>query len=189
MSTDTSVPKPRVSGVEASDSALLDTLFREAPIGFAFFDTDLRFRRVNRTLARLHGIRDEDHLGRKPSEVWPTALATRAEAALRRVLDDDQPVLETYQPVIAAEAPQAPAEEAPADRQRHWAFSWFPCHDSRATMTGVVLIADDITDRQHSAEAVRRSEARYRSLVQAGAQVVWVTTPTGEVAEDSPEWR
>ena len=189
MSTDTSVPKPRVSGLEASDSALLDTLFREAPIGFAFFDTDLRFRRVNRTLARLHGIRDEDHLGRMPSEVWPAALAARAEAALRRVLDDDQPVLETYQPVIAAEAPQAPAEEAPADRQRHWAFSWFPCHDSRAIMTGVVLIADDITDRQHSAEAVRRSEARYRSLVQAGAQVVWVTTPTGEIAEDSPEWR
>jgi PAS domain S-box-containing protein len=25
--------------------------------------------------------------------------------------------------------------------------------------------------------------------VQAGAQVVWVTTPTGQIAEDSPEWR
>ncbi len=36
---------------------------------------------------------------------------------------------------------------------------------------------------------MRRSEDRYRSLVQAGAQVVWVTTPTGEIAEDSPEWR
>jgi PAS domain S-box-containing protein len=189
MSTDTSVPKPRVPGLEASDSALLDTLLREAPIGFAFFDTDLRFRRVNRTLARLHGIRDEDHLGRKPSEVWPAALAARAEAALRRVLDDDRPVLEADQPVVAAAAPQAPAGEPPADRQRHWAFSWFPCHDTETNMTGVVLIADDITDRQHSAEAVRRSEARYRSLVQAGAQVVWVTTPTGEVAEDSPEWR
>ena len=189
MSTDTSMPKPRLSGLEASDSALLDTLFREAPIGFAFFDTDLRFRRVNRTLARLHGIRDEDHLGHKPSEVWPAALAARAETALRRVLDDDQPVLEADQPVIATEAAQAPADEPSADRQRHWAFSWFPCHDSRANVTGVVLIADDITDRQHSAEAVRRSEARYRSLVQAGAQVVWVTTPTGEIAEDSPEWR
>jgi PAS domain S-box-containing protein len=189
MSTDTSVPKSRVPGLEASDSALLDTLLREAPIGFAFFDTDLRFRRVNRTLAQLHGIRDEDHLGRKPSEVWPAALAARAEAALRRVLDDDRPVLEADQPVVAADASQAPAEEPPADRQRHWAFSWFPSHDGQANMTGVVLIADDITDRQHSAEAVRRSEARYRSLVQAGAQVVWVTTPTGEVAEDSPEWR
>ena len=190
MSTDTSVPKPRAPGLGPSDSALLDTLFREAPIGFAFFGTDLRFRRVNRTLARLHGIRDEDHLGRKPSEVWPAALAARAEGALRRVLDDDQPVLEADQPVIAAAAAaEVPAEEPAADRERHWAFSWFPCHDSETNMTGVVLIADDITDRQHSAEAVRRSEARYRSLVRAGAQVVWVTTPAGEVAEDSPEWR
>ena len=47
----------------------------------------------------------------------------------------------------------------------------------------------DVTDRQNSQEAVRRSEERYRSLVQAGAQVVWVTTPTGQIAEDSPEWR
>jgi PAS domain S-box-containing protein len=53
----------------------------------------------------------------------------------------------------------------------------------------VALIAVDVTDRQNSAEAVRRSEERYRSLVQAGAQVVWVTTPTGQIAEDSPEWR
>ena len=190
MSTHTSVPKPRAPGLGPSDSALLDTLFREAPIGFAFFGTDLRFRRVNRTLARLHGIRDEDHLGRKPSEIWPAALAARAEGALRRVLDDDEPVLEADQPVIAAAAAaEVPAEEPAADRERHWAFSWFPCHDSETNTTGVVLIADDITDRQQSAEAVRRSEARYRSLVRAGAQVVWVTTPAGEVAEDSPEWR
>ena len=53
----------------------------------------------------------------------------------------------------------------------------------------MALIAVDVTDRQNSAEAVRRSEERYRSLVQAGAQVVWVTTPTGQIAEDSPEWR
>jgi len=72
---------------------------------------------------------------------------------------------------------------------RHWAFSWFPSHDPDGDITGVALIAVDITDRQNSEEAVRRSEERYRSLVQAGAQVVWVTTPNGEIAEDSPEWR
>ena len=53
----------------------------------------------------------------------------------------------------------------------------------------MVLIATDITERRNSEEALRRSEERYRSLVQAGAQVVWVTTPTGKIAEDSPEWR
>ena len=219
MSTDTSVPGPqaarpgpqadrpgpRVAGLGVPDSALLDTLLREAPIGFAFFDTSLRFRRVNATLARLHGLAAEDLLGRRPSDVWPAALASRSEAALRQVLDDDQPLLEPDQPVVATLAmpggagqpvPAARAAEPAARppspgplRERHWAFSWFPCHDRETNVTGVVLIAADITDRQHSAEAVRRSEARYRSLVQAGAQVVWVAAPSGEVAEDSPEWR
>ena len=111
MSTDTSVPGPRaarsgprVAGLGVSDSALLDTLLREAPIGFAFFDASLRFRRVNATLARLHGLSPEDLLGRQPSDVWPAALATRSQDARRRVLADGQPVLESDQPVVATAA-------------------------------------------------------------------------------------
>jgi len=37
-------------------------------------------------------------------------------------------------------------------------------------------------------EAVR-AEARFRSLIHATAQAVWVTQPDGGVAEDSPSWR
>src|SRR5215471_13392007 len=215
MSTGTSVPGPRVSGMDVSDSALLATLLREAPIAFAFFGSDLRFRRVNQTLARWRGIDQSDHIGRTPSEVWPGSLADRAESAVRQVLAEDQPLLESDQAVTfpvpvpdGAAAPgrdgQDPAAAGPAataagtgtvgppaggQQFRHWAFSWFPSHDPDGDITGVALIAVDITDRQNSQEAVRRSEERYRSLVQAGAQVVWVTTPTGEIAEDSPEWR
>ena len=72
---------------------------------------------------------------------------------------------------------------------RRWSFSWFPSRDPDGEITGVVLIATDITERRNSEEALRRTSERYRSLVQAGAQVVWVTTPTGKIAEDSPEWR
>ncbi len=193
MSTDTSVPQPRVSGLDASDSALLATLLREAPIGFAFFGPDLRVRRINHTLARLDGLDLEAHLGLLPSQVWPGTLATRVESAVRHVLADGQPLYEPNQPVTEAEPPPAEpghGEGAPGqDEDRQWAFSWFPSHDPDGNIAGVALIAVDVTDRQNSAEAVRRSEERYRSLVQAGAQVVWVTTPTGQIAEDSPEWR
>jgi PAS domain S-box-containing protein len=209
MSTDTSVPQPRVSGLDVSDSALLATLLREAPIGFAFFGPDLRFRRINQTLAGLDGLDLEAHIGLLPSQVWPGSLASRAESAVRHVLAEGQPLYESNQPVTPAEAGAGPAtESAPAsaangnqrsgtdrprgDRprdNRHWAFSWFPSHDPEGNIAGVALIAVDVTDRQNSQEAVRRSEERYRSLVQAGAQVVWVTTPTGQIAEDSPEWR
>ncbi len=177
LSTGTSVPKPRVSGMDVSDSALLATLLSEAPIGFAFVGADLRFRRVNQTLAGLYGIDAGDYIGRLPSQVWPEDLGTRAESAARHVLDADEPVLEAEEPVVAGE------------EDRHWAFSWFPSHDPDGETTGVVLIAVDITERRISEEALRRSVERYRSLVRAGAQVVWVTTPTGKIAEDSPEWR
>ena len=194
MSTDTSVPQPRVSGLDVSDSALLATLLREAPIGFAFFGPDLRVRRINHTLARLDGLDLEAHLGLLPSQVWPGTLASRVESAVRHVLADGQPLYESNQPVSEAGSavaePPSPGEGAPdQDDDRQWAFSWFPSHDPDGNIAGVALIAVDVTDRANSAEAVRRSEERYRSLVQAGAQVVWVTTPTGEIAEDSPEWR
>jgi PAS domain S-box-containing protein len=199
MSTDTSVPQPRVSGLDVSDSALLATLLREAPIGFAFFGPDLRVRRINQTLARLDGLDLEAHLGLLPSQVWPGTLASRVESAVRHVLADGQPLYESDQPVGEAEsaAPQSASTGPPGlgdgppgrDEDRQWAFSWFPSHDPDGNVAGVALIAVDVTDRQNSAEAVRRSEERYRSLVQAGAQVVWVTTPTGQIAEDSPEWR
>jgi PAS domain S-box-containing protein len=195
MSTDTSVPQPRVSGLDVSDSALLATLLREAPIGFAFFGTDLRFRRINRSLARLHGRNGSDHLGLLPSQVWPESLAARAEAAIRHVLVDDQPLFEPDQaiggPPDAGRTAGGAEDSDPArvPRARHWAFSWFPSHDPEGEISGVALIAVDVTERRNAEEAVRRSEERYRSLVQAGAQIVWVTTPKGEIAEDSPEWR
>src|SRR5262249_16350683 len=69
---------------------------------------------------------------------------------------------------------------------RHWSFSWFPSHDPEGAISGVALIAVDVTERRNSEEAVRRSEERYRSLVQAGAQGGWVTTPTGGGAQGAP---
>jgi PAS domain S-box-containing protein len=183
--------------MDVSDSALLATLLREAPIGFAFFGTDLCFRRVNRSLARLYGRNGADHVGHPPSQIWPEPLAGRAESAIRRVLADDQPLFEPDQPIgmlkggghLAGEDNGGGEHLAARPQARHWSFSWFPSHDPEGAISGVALIAVDVTERRNSEEAVRRSEERYRSLVQAGAQVVWVTTPTGEIAEDSPEWR
>ncbi len=107
MSTDTSLPQPRVSGLDVSDSALLATLLREAPIGFAFFGPDLRVRRINQTLARLDGLDLEAHLGLLPSEVWPGTLASRVESAVRHVLADGQPLFESSQPASEAESAAA----------------------------------------------------------------------------------
>ena len=54
----------------------------------------------------------------------------------------------------------------------------------------MLFVAGLSTEAAEAAAAeIRRSEERYRSLVQGGAQVVWVAAPDGAMKEDSPEWR
>ncbi|MBW4650777.1 MAG: PAS domain-containing sensor histidine kinase [Kastovskya adunca ATA6-11-RM4] len=47
----------------------------------------------------------------------------------------------------------------------------------------------DISDRKRAEESLQEREARYRSLVVATTQIVWVTSPQGQVIEDLPSWR
>ena len=178
---------PTLAGSLGAESAGGETSLKSLAVSFAFFGTDLRFRRINRSLARLHGRNGSDHLGLLPTQVWPESLAARAEAAIHHVLADDQPLFEPDQCIGGPSAGDGRAADRPsgtsssgtsgadtvaARQARHWAFSWFPSHDPEGEISGVALIAVDVTERRNAEEAVRRSEERYRSLVQAGAQVV-----------------
>jgi PAS domain S-box-containing protein len=182
MSTGMSVPRPRLPGLDVSDSALLASLLHDAPVGFAFIGSDFRFVRMNAAMASLTGADDADQAGRTPAEVWPTDLAEVAQAALRRVAADDRPVPQTSHVIVTGASQGDDGQQV-----QYWSFSWFPSTDG--DVKGLGAIATDVTTQHLAADAVRRSEERYRSLVQAGAQVVWVTRPDGEIAEDSPEWR
>src|SRR3954470_20618236 len=53
--------------------ALLDTLFATAPVGLAFFDTQLRYVRINAALAEINGLSVEESLGKTVQEVLPEA--------------------------------------------------------------------------------------------------------------------
>jgi PAS domain S-box-containing protein len=190
VSTDSSVPGEE----DASDAALVDMLMLEAPVGLALFGSDLRFRWVNAALTRLDGLQKADPsgwTGLQLSEAWPEHVATRAEAALRTVLDEGVPLTESGYPVMSppAGSPAAvPAEDVCG------CASWFPVHDAAGKVFGAGLIMLNVaglnTEAAEAAAAeIRRSEERYRSLVQGGAQVVWVAAPDGAMKEDSPEWR
>jgi PAS domain S-box-containing protein len=190
VSTDSSVPGQD----DGSDAALVDMLMLEAPVGLALFGSDLRFRWVNAALTRLDDQEKADPsgwTGLLPSEAWPEHVATRAEAALRTVLDEGVPLAERGYPVMSppAGSPAAvPAEDVCG------CASWFPVHDTAGKVFGAGLIMLNVaglnTEAAEAAAAeIKRSEERYRSLVQGGAQVVWVAAPDGAMKEDSPEWR
>jgi PAS domain S-box-containing protein len=194
---DTSVPRQR----DASVAALVDMLMLEAPVGLALFGPDLRFRWVNAALSRFGGTAGADpsgYPGLLPSEAWPEHLAARAEAALHQVLADGAPLSESGYPPVPPGVPPADDGAADADSSSgadaSSGASWFPVRDAAGQVFGVGLIMLSVvspsTEAVEAAAAeLKRSEERYRSLVQGGAQVVWVAAPDGSMKEDSPEWR
>ena len=183
MSTDTSVPEQREAGLDATDSGLPDAVLRDSPAGVAFLGADMRFAWANPALARLYGRDQGDFPGRALAEVLPPVDAARAEAAVTRVLAEDSPAVETFA------AADTGAGSAVARGGEPRVFHWFPVHDANAGAIGVGLIISGAASTSPGQEELRRSEERYRALVQGGAQVVWVASPDGEMIEDSPDWR
>lgn len=177
MSAETSVPRPRESGLDISDSGLFRGLMSEAPFAFAFFDSSGRFVRVNATFTELTGHAVERHLDRAPADLLSADLTSLIESALRRIGDEGLPVTD-----------QRIRTRAENGDTRHWAVSFFPIHDD-GTVVGVALFGVDLTERQLTEEELRRSEERYRSLVESQQQLVWITSPSGAVVEDAPQWR
>ncbi|MGK7396908.1 MAG: chemotaxis protein CheB [Candidatus Cyclobacteriaceae bacterium M3_2C_046] len=64
-----------------------------------------------------------------------------------------------------------------------------PYRSSEDRIEGVVITFVDITSRKKSEEALRRSEVKYRALIDASAQIVWKANLQGYIEEDSPSWR
>jgi len=182
LSADTSVPKQREAGLGEFESWLLDAVLRDAPAGMAFIDTDLRFAWVNPALAGMYGRAVSDFPGQPVTAVWPGVDAARAEAALHHVFTQGGPATETFEAGAAGvEAPESP----PAQRT----FHWFGVHGTDGEVCGAGLIVMVGDTGPATEDSLRRSEERYRALVQGGAQITWVASPSGEMLEDSAEWR
>ncbi|MBA3893282.1 MAG: PAS domain S-box protein [Gemmatimonadales bacterium] len=55
-------------------------------------------------------------------------------------------------------------------------------------MAAVGAQVGQFLERRRAEAALRRSEERYRSLVQATAQLVWSCDPAGDIVEELPSW-
>jgi len=180
LSAETSVPKQREAGLGEFESWLPDAVLRDAPAGMAFFDAELRFVWVNPALARMYDRQVSDFSKQPVGAVWPAVDAARAEAALHQVLDQGSPATDTFETGAVGTGTALPSQRT---------FHWFGVTGTDGTLRGAGLIVIAGAAGPATEEALRRSEERYRALVQGGAQIVWVASPDGEMLEDSAEWR
>jgi PAS domain S-box-containing protein len=126
-------------------AALVEGIFRNAPVGLAFWDTDLRYQRVNDELVQINGIPAEQLIGRRVFEVFPQFESQLADA-IRHVLESGEAVVGHE---VVGDTPAQPG------LQRVWRSSWYPVRDADGALLGVGGIVDEVTEERRADERVR----------------------------------
>jgi PAS domain S-box-containing protein len=153
-------------------AALLDTLLRQAPVGFAFIDRNLRYSHVNDRLAETNGLSADDHLGRSIQEVVPT-LAEQVTPVLRRVLDDGESLTGVE---ITGETPAQPGVT------RVWEEGFYPVRTASGEVIGAGVVVVEVTRHREEQRVLRESVAQERAIarrLQAGLLPTSVPTLDG----------
>ena len=177
-----------VDDTRAGDEAfaLLDALWETAPVGLAFFDSELRYRRVNGAILDTAGGTVEERLGRTPEAVHgPVGL--QIADGLRAVLADGRSRFDV--PVQGRLwHGRGPLQE--------WRLYFYPVRSPDGAIVGVGLVVVDVTAaartrREVDALAAERGRAliRYQGLVEATSAAVWIREPDGTAVHDSPALR
>lgn len=127
--------------------ALIEALLDNAPIGFAFFDRELRFVRVNQQWANLDHLPMAAHLGQGLFAILPQLASTLAPL-IEQVFTTGEGVY--HQPLTIAN-PAMPSDV------RHMLVSWYPVVVDETGVRFVGAAVVDVTD-------LRRAEAELRLL-------------------------
>jgi PAS domain S-box-containing protein len=162
--------------IDEETFAALESLLVHAPVGFAFFDRELRFVRVNEVVARINGLPMEAHLGRSIHEIAPVNART-VEPVLEQVFRTGEPVVNLE---IAGEAPSAPGE------RRTWLAGFYPVRRPDGSISWVGIVVVDITEEKRI-EAERRKLFEELELERARLASIFVLAPAFIATLRGPE--
>ncbi len=156
-------------------TALLDAIFSAAPVGVAFWDLELRYRRVNPGLAALNRLSPEEHLGRTPSEVLGE-LGERVEEQLRTVIEAGEAVVD------------AEIDSRLRGREVHRQVTLFPVRGNDGDVVGAAGVIRDVT-AQHEAEAERARLLREALASRAQAEAAQVRAESAQEEAEAARGR
>ena len=140
----------------------------------AVVDHDGVFRYMNCTAAqRLRG-RAQDLIGKVMHDLFPPETTDRQMATVRRVIRTG--LAETQDTCV-----QLP------DGPRYYSTSVVPLPAAAGRPAAALIIARDVTSHQGVLDALRQSEAKYRTVVENTGDVVYAVDPEGRVTYISPQ--
>jgi PAS domain S-box-containing protein len=149
----------------------LALLVERTPLGVIVWDTQGRVVEWNPGAERIFGYTGAEAAGRRFDFIVPDHAREEVEAAWRALVNRQGGVRGTNDN---------------ADRNGRiirceWYNATLVGHDGR--VVGVASVVQDVTDREAAAEALRRSEVRYRRLFDTNLDAIFVTDGAGVVTE------
>lgn len=152
-------------------SAILDN----SPAVIYVKDLEGQLTRINREFEQLVNLSREEILGRPSYELFPPEISQAHRENDRKIA--------TLKKALVAE------EEALRGGQVHTYISVkFPIFDLDGNVRAIGGISTDISDRKQVEHALKHSEERYRTLVNATAHIIWDTKAEGEFVTPQPGW-
>ncbi|MEN3330758.1 MAG: hypothetical protein V7641_123 [Blastocatellia bacterium] len=151
-------------------------LFENANDMVYTLDLEGRMTGLNKAGERLLGYSRDEMMGRSIDMLIKPEDMARMREMMERKLKGEQ--LTTYEIEIAAKD----------DRQVTLEISSRLIYDA-GIPAGIQGTARDITERKRTQEALRLSEARYRTLVDAMQQLIWVNDAEGKNIYVNRRWR
>lgn len=153
---------------------VLRQLLDDSPAALAILDTDLRYRYVNATLARMNGVAAPDHIGRTIAEVVPDIDAR--DDVIHAVLTDGR----------SRETVSSGHTRASSPLQRRYWHGAYHRLESDGTVLGVVGIVLEISAAREQQRALEQARARLARLNEAATRIgttLDVDTTCGELAD------
>ncbi len=161
----------RVAESEAELRVITDSL----PVLVAFVDCEERYRFANNYYRDFLGIDPESMLGSRISDVL-----TESDYAERR------PLIER---ALAGEAVVADVHLHHRDGSRRQAETrYIPRRGEDGSVLGFHILVFDVDERARHAEAIERSNRRFRAAMDAVHGVLWTNSADGRMVGEQPGW-
>ena len=135
-------------------------------------DRDGRLTYLNPAAEGLSGVRRADAVGRLLRDAVPPVAGEQFCDACRRATVGRE--------TVVFEAPSLPHGPTPG--------RWLRVRAVPTAGGGLYVFAHDLTDAYEAQQRLRRSEERFRSLIDATAAIVWDTPAGGEFEHEQPGW-
>jgi PAS domain S-box-containing protein len=148
----------------------LTGFFAGSLVGLFILDRELRYVRVNETLARMNHRSVEEHLGHAAEEVL-AGLGEPALAALRKVA-------ETGQAVHGLELDAAPPDRP--EESRHALVSIFPIADPDGEVRFIGGAVLDVTPAKRAEHALEESRAFLERVLGVSPDVIYIFDIAGQ---------